>query len=397
MSTRLTSVFLLLILAFPVSLSAEDPSSLYATAVSHLYNLDFPSAESTFLSLTRDHPSDPDYWNALASTYWLKILYNQQKLDLASFSSKDRFGTADSKDVVSPADEQQLRDTLDKAIAISDDLLKKNPRDIRGLFAKGSSYATLASFEATIRRSYTAAARHAKTARNLHREVLKIDPSYHDARTAVGIYNYAVGSLSPAARFLVWMIGLGGDGKDSGIKDLETAAAKGTRSATDAKMLLVVVYGREEKYDQAIKLIDELLAKYPRNFMLDMSKASLYGNQKKWDLAAQTYKQIADKVVARTNGYERMRVEKVYYELANAQFQAKKFDDATSTFGMVVRGPGATTNEKASAHLWMGRMSDTANKRADALSHYNAVLGLDADANLKSDARQHIRKPFGRP
>ena len=376
---------------------AADPEQNYADGVHQLYSLDFAASEASFRSLTKDHPENPDYWNALASSYWLKTLYDQQKLNMESFSSKDRFGTMDSKETVTEAEEKQLRVTLEKALAAAEAILKKDPKNTRALYAKGASYATLASFEATIRRSWLSAARKAKTARNLHKDVLKLDPNFNDARTSVGIYNYAVGSLSWGARMLVGVVGLGGDGKEAGIRDLEIAAAKGIRAAVDARMLLVVVYSREQKYDKALKLLDELHAKYPRNFMLEMSKASLYTKMKRWDLAAQSYRHVTEKIAARKDGYERMRIEKVYYELANSEFQAQKFDEATRTFGLVTSGSTATASEKAHAHLWMGRMSDSRRNRADALKHYNAVLGLDVDSEIKSDAQRLIRKPFGSP
>ena len=393
-------LFLCLLIVASLSatpLIAADPQQLYEEGTSHLYNLDFGPAEASFGALVRDYPDNPDYWNLLGSTYWLRILYNQQKLNFDSFAGSDRFGTNESKDTVTDAEEKQLRDTVGKALEKADAMLKKDPKNIRALYAKGNAYATLASFEATIKRSWVSAAKEAKTARNLHGDILEIDPNFNDARTSVGIYNYAVGSLSWGARFLVRMVGLGGDGKEVGIRDLETAATKGTRASTEAKMLLVVVYGREKQYEKANKMIDELLVKYPRNFMLEMSKASLYGKANRWDLAALTYKRIADKINARKDGYERMRVERVYYELANSQFQAQKFEDATKTFGLVTAGEHATPNEKANAHLWMGRMSDTRNDRKDALQHYNAILKLQVDPDIKSDAQRGIRRPFGKP
>jgi len=376
---------------------AADPQQSYLEGTNHLYNLDFGPAEATFGSLTREYPDNPDYWNALASTYWLRILYNQQKLNFDSFAARDRFGTSESKDNVTEAEEKQLRDTAEKAIATADAILKKDPKSIRGLYAKGNAYATLASFEATIKRSWISAAKKAKAAREFHKDVLDMDPNYNDARTAVGIYNYAVGSLSWGARFLVRMVGLGGGDKEGGIRDLETAAAKGARASTEAKMLLVVVYGREKEFDKANRLIDELQTRYPRNFMLEMSKASLYGKANRWDLSAQTYRHIADKINAKKDGYERMRFERVLYELANSQFQAQKFEDADKTFAQVAAAEHSTPNEKASAHLWMGRMSDTRHDRKDALQHYNAILKLQADPSIKSDAERGIRRPFGSP
>jgi tetratricopeptide (TPR) repeat protein len=386
---------LLLLLAQP--LAAADADAVYAEGARHLFSLDFDLAEVEFRSLTRDYPNNPDYWNVLGTTYWLRILYNQQKLSMESFSGKDRFGTSDSKDSGGEAEEKQLRDTVDKAIALADAALKKNPKDLRAMYAKGVSQATLASFEATIRRSWLSAAWKAKSAKNLHKDVLKLDPNFNDARAAVGIYNYAVGSLSRTARFMVFVVGLGGDGKEAGIRDLEIAAQKGTRASIDAKMLLMVVYGREGQFDKALALIDELHAKYPRNFMIEMAKGSVYERMKRWDLAAQTYRQIADKVIVHTNGYDRLRVERVYTELANSQFQGQKFEDATATFALITRSPGSTPNEKASAYLWMARMADTRNDRTEAMRLYRMVATLDCDPSFKSDAQRGLKKPFGRP
>jgi tetratricopeptide (TPR) repeat protein len=368
---------------------------VYAEGSNHLYNLDFPEAETAFRSLTKDYPNNPDYWNSLATTYWLKILYSQQKFNMETFSQKDRFGTDDSKDSGFEAEEKQFRDANAKAIALADAILKKDPKNINAHYSKGVSYASLASFEATIRRAWVTAARRAKTAKDEHQRVLELDPNFHDARAAVGVYNYAVGSLSFAAKLLVWTVGLGTGDKPGGVKDVELAASKGTRALVDSKMLLVVVYGREWQWERARKILDELHAKFPRNFMFDMTKASLYGKEKKWDMAAQTYAQMIEKARARKDGYERMRLEKLYSELANSQFQAQKFTEAAATFELVVKGANATANEKANAHLWMGRMLDTSNKRNEAVTHYKAVLALDCDPSLKNDAREHIKKRFG--
>jgi TolA-binding protein len=394
MKRRLLLLTVLLLSVTTLPLLAQSPEAIYADGVNHLYNLDFPEAEAAFRSLTKSHPENPDYWNVLGSTYWLKILYNQQKLNMESFGSKDRFGTGDSSDAGFEAEKKQLTDVVAKALAASESMLKKDAKNVRALYAKGVSNAMLAAYEATILRERVSAARKAKAARDAHLEVLKLDPSFHDARAAVGIYNYAVGSLPWGIQFALRFVGLGGGDKAGGIKEMETAAAKGSRAATDAKMLLIIVHARELQYDRSMKLIDELQAKYPRNFMFDMTKASLYGRQKKWDAAASMYKQIAEKVLAKKDGYERLRIERVHYELANSQFHGQKFADAIATFNLVVRGANSTPNEKANAHLWMGRMADTAKKRDDAVKHYNAVLALDADANLKNDARALLKRPF---
>jgi tetratricopeptide (TPR) repeat protein len=395
-------VLLLLCVCWAVPAYGADPQEMYRQATETLYSLDFDEAESIFLKLTEEHPDDPDYWNGLASTAWLKILYEQQKLDIESFSGQDRFGTSNSKEKVSAEDEAGLRKKVARAIAAADAILKKNPKDLRALYAKGQSNATIASFEATVKRSYWAAAGKAKAAHDLHQQVLDQDPTFYDARATVGVYNYVVASIPAVLRYTVLLpLGLRGDGKQTGIRQLEEAATKGKRATVDAKLLLIVIYNRERLYDKSLKLIDELRAKYPRNFLFAMSQGAIYGKLKRWDESISAYKLVAEKVLAHKDGYERLRLGQVYYELGNNQIHGMRFDDAAATFLRVIEGSTATPNEKAVAHLWVGKMLDgkfrlskDPRERSAAVAHYAAVENLDAGSELKKEARKYKSRPF---
>src|SRR5438093_11851317 len=141
------SLTLFALSVFAQSVFATDAKQVYEQATNALYNLDFNTAERSYETLTREYPDNPDYWNALASSIWLKITLDQQKLNIESFSGGSSFGTKDSRDAVNPQDEQRLRDTIATAIAKADAMLKKNPNNVRALYAKGISLGTLASFE----------------------------------------------------------------------------------------------------------------------------------------------------------------------------------------------------------------------------------------------------------
>ncbi len=372
--------------------AAAGPNETYKQATEALYNLDFNTAENSFESLTREYPQVADYWNALASAEWLKIIYNQQKLDLESFSSSASFGTKDSRDALNPKDEAKLRQALSTAMAKANATLAKNPNDIRALYALGASNATLASFEGTAKRSYFTAYSKAKEARRLHQRVLQLDPTFHDARLAVGIYDYVV-SVIP--RFFRILFFIGGGDKQNGIKELETAAQKGANASTDARMLLVVVYSREKKFNQALRLIEELHSKYPRNFLFELSKASILGKMKRWDDVIRVYEEVLDKVRAKKDGYERLRQEGVYYRIGDSNIQQRQFDRALDAFSRVVSGSDSTADEKGGAHLWMGKIFDSKKDRSRALQQYDALLALDCDPGLKDEARRYKRRPFG--
>jgi tetratricopeptide (TPR) repeat protein len=370
-----------------------DPKQIYDQSTDALYNLDFNIAQRGYETLTRDYPDNPDYWNALASSIWLKITFDQQKLNLESFSGSS-LGTKDSRDTVNPEDEKRLRDTVATAVAKADIMLKKNPRDIRALYAKGISEGTLASFEATAKRSYFSAAEKAKSARDLHQQVLNLDPTFDDARMSVGAYNYVLGVIPAVLRVPLAFVGYRGAGKDTGIEQLESAAARGKNASTDARMILVVIYNREKRYDQSLRLVTELHTKYPRNFLFELAEGSAYTKMRKFDEAARVYEQVLAKVQTKKDGYERLRQAKVYYALGGASLDGHNFEKAIDDFTQVVLAKDATPNEKGNAYLWLGKLYDSKNDRPRALQQYEAIQALDCDDELKDQAQRYKRTPY---
>jgi tetratricopeptide (TPR) repeat protein len=374
--------------------SAADPKQIYDQSTNALYNLDFSTAERGYETLTHDYPENPDYWNALASAVWLKITFDQQKLNIESFSGSS-LGTKDSRDTVNPVDEKRLRDTLAIAIQKADAILSKNPNDIAALYAKGISNGTLASFEATAKRSYVAAHSKAKIARDLHEQVLKLDPSFDDARMAIGAYDYVVGVIPGFVRFLLSPFGVRSAGKDIGIQELETAAAKGKKASTDAKMILTVVYTREKQYDRALELIEEIHTRYPGNFLMELAEGSVYGKMQKYADAERVYQDILSQMRAKKNGYERIRQARVLYALGTNEVDGQQFDKAMEAFKQVVSSNDGTPNEKGRSYLWLGKLFDSMKDRGKALEQYDALLTLNCSADVKAEAQRYKRRPYG--
>jgi hypothetical protein len=59
-----------------------------------------------------------------------------------------------------------------------------------------------------------------------------------------------------------------------------------------------------------------------------------------------------------------------------------------------VQSKEAPPNDKANAYLWLGKMYDTSGQRDLALQQYDAILALNCDPGLKSQAQQYKRRPF---
>jgi hypothetical protein len=100
-------------------------------------------------------------------------------------------------------------------------------------------------------------------------------------------------------------------------------------------------------------------------------------------------------VTTKTDGYERLRAAKVHYAIATGNVERLQFETALADFGRVTSSEDATANEKANAHLWMGKIFDSKKERTKAIQQYEALLRLDCDPGLKSEAQKYRRRPFG--
>jgi tetratricopeptide (TPR) repeat protein len=103
---------------------------------------------------------------------------------------------------------------------------------------------------------------------------------------------------------------------------------------------------------------------------------------------------VLAKAEERKNGYERLAVHKVYYSLGTSNVERVKFDQALDAFDHVAKSKDAPPNDKANALLWRGKIFDSGGQRDQALQQYDAILALNCDPALKSQAEQYKRRPF---
>src|SRR4029079_4016539 len=87
------------------------------------------------------------------------------------------------------------------------------------------------------------------------------------------MYRYAVSSLSAPIRLLAGIAGFGG-GREKGLHLIEAAAAYPSDTQTNARFTVIVIYNREERYDDALRVIRELQQAYPRNRLLWLEAGS---------------------------------------------------------------------------------------------------------------------------
>ena len=126
---------------------------------------------------------------------------------------------------------------------------------------------TQASYGATVEGKILESFRSARRAYDAHEKVLELDSSRKDAGLIVGTYRYVVSALSLPIRLLAYVAGFGG-GKERGLAMIEEAAAYPSLSQTDARFALLLLYNRERRFDDAMRIVGQLQEQFPRNRQL---------------------------------------------------------------------------------------------------------------------------------
>ena len=98
-------------------------------------------------------------------------------------------------------------------------------------------------------------------------------PSRKDAGLIVGMYRYAISSLSLPSRFMARIAGFSG-GRERGLRMVEEAASYPSDVQTNARFTLIVIYNRESRFDDALRVVAELQRQYPRNRLLWLEAGS---------------------------------------------------------------------------------------------------------------------------
>jgi tetratricopeptide (TPR) repeat protein len=119
---------------------------------------------------------------------------------------------------------------------------------------------------------------------------LQIDPEMADATAALGIYNYYVDTLPSVVKMLRFFMGIPGGNKDQGLEQMRVGMEKGVLLAVEVRYIL----GRnlrtyDHDYEQALKVAEPLLARYPRSPLFQLLAGNLNAELGRNALAAQYF------------------------------------------------------------------------------------------------------------
>ena len=266
---------LLIVLPFGLSTPAarqDSPDALVTRAEALAYDLDHQEALKLLRQSISLAPGDPRAHRALANVLWLNLLFQRGAVTVDHYLGSFSSSTVDLKKP--PADvDAEFRREVGKAIELAEQRVAAHPNDSQAHYDLGAAVGLQASYVATVEGRMLAGFRNARRAYDEHERVLALDPSRKDAGLIVGTYRYVVSTLSLPMRMMAYVAGFGG-GRDVGIRMIEGAAASPSDSRVDALFALVLMYNRERRYDDALRMLQELRRLHPRNRLVVLEAGS---------------------------------------------------------------------------------------------------------------------------
>jgi tetratricopeptide (TPR) repeat protein len=250
----------------------DSADALVTRAEALAYDLDHQEALTLLRQSIALAPSDPRTHRALANVLWLNLLFQRGAVTVDHYLGSFSSSTVDLKKPP-PEVDAEFRREVGKAIELAEHRVATRPNDAQAHYDLGAAVGLQATYVATVEGRLLAGFRNARRAYDEHERVLALDPSRKDAGLIVGTYRYVVSTLSFPMRMMAYVAGFGG-GRDVGIGMIEGAAATPSDSRVDAIFALVLMYNRERRYDDALRMLQELRRLHPRNRLVVLEAGS---------------------------------------------------------------------------------------------------------------------------
>ena len=386
---------LLLTAALAVPLAAQD--DLVARGFDHFYNLEYPEAIADFQKAIAAHPDDPALHNHLAQAIVFQEMYRNGALESELVSGNNSF-LRRPKLNPSAATEERFLGEVSKAMALAEARLKTNPKDTAAMYAEGIAYGLRSNYYWVVKKSWRESLRDATAARRLHNRVSELEPANVDVRLVEGLHDYIVGSLPWGFRAMGFLVGIRGD-KEKGIRMVQDVEQHGTDNRIDATIFLCALYRRENRTRLAVPLVQELIGRFPRNYILRLELSQMYSMAGDKKHALEAAEKVAELKNGHSPGFDRVPWEKIYFQEGIVQFWYNDLDQALENMKKVAAASGSDEvdlNTGVAAWLRMGQIYDLQHRRAEATAAYRKAIAYAPEADAAQESKKYLSQPYRR-
>jgi len=352
-----------------------------------LYNMEYEPAAEQFREMIRLDSAHPAGYIYLASSVWLRHLASLRRLQTQIYNRNDSFFVK-ANDTVDPAVDRQFQDLITKGMQLAESQLKKNKNDVAALYFLGVAKGALAGYESTVKRSFFSSLRNGSRAVALHREALKRDPNFTDAYLSVGMYDYVLGSLPLAVKILAFVSGHHGSKKE-GLKELEKVYKEGKFARVEAGVILILLYDREKRLEDSLKIQQVLSAQYSRNSIFRSEMARTLARLGRYRQSVKLYEELLNDPVALD-----YMPDLIHYQYAETLFELNLWEKAYHHYMVSSGFSKAPESLITMSHLEAGKCLDALQKRELALKEYQFVLNRAQAFHSREQAQKYLKTPF---
>jgi len=367
----------------------NDP--LVKEARACFYQLDYQGAADRFREFHEQHPGDPQPTAMLLEALLFQELYRQDLLD-TTFYANDGFLTGRHATQEDPKTRERLLGLADEAIREADWRLSKNQNDVDALYARGWAKALKCTYLAMVDRSYISGFKLAIAAKNDHAHVLQLDPDYVDAKLVVGVYEYVVGALPFPFKLMIGFMGMTGS-KSRGLEMLTDDGKRGPMTNVEARTTIALFLRREARYQEAVRVVHQLRAEYPRDYLFNLEEANLRKDAGEGMVAVAAYQEILE-TDAKPGYYFSPRMELTYFGLGDALHGQRHYGEAAQSYEQAARTPNVGPELKIRSLVAAGQCRDKNGERPLAIQDYDAAIESGPSTSRADTARKYLRSPY---
>jgi tetratricopeptide (TPR) repeat protein len=370
---------------------SPEMDKLRAEGFEILFNMNYQEAREKFQEMIALEPRNPAGYVYLANAIWLNYLASLRRLQSNVYNKGNAFYRDAKNAEVDPAVDTAFRENINKAMLHAEAELAANKNNVAALYYLGLARNISAGYEATVKRSFFSALRNGSKGVALHRQVLKKDPNFTDAALSVGMYEYITGSLPWGVKILAFLGGVHGS-KKNGLLILDKVYREGNYARDEAATLLLMLYNREKRFEDCLKLVTELSTKYPDNFFFALEKASTLSQLKRYEESNREF----DSLLQNPDAMQYM-ADLIHYQYAESLSQAGSWEKAYDEYMAAAQSTTAPESLVTIAYLEAGQCLDAIGKRDEAKEKYELVLKRRDFMDSRDLAKKYLRKPYRPP
>jgi hypothetical protein len=245
--------------------AATEPTPI-DRALNRMYNFDFPGAHAILDEHLKDYPADSLAYSMRGAACLFSEFHRMKILEMEFFADDDK--VTDKKRVKpDPAARARLFQATAEAKRLAKARLALDANDHDALMAYCVASGIETDYASLVDKKYFRAYSLSKETQRYAHRLLSLNPPAYDGYLTLGAVEYVVANLNFFFRLFIRFDGIEGSRQKS-IEDLKKVVESGRYLAPYAKILMSVVYLRENKLQKSLALLKEMERDFPENLLI---------------------------------------------------------------------------------------------------------------------------------